>query len=89
MLGVAHAQLVDVDIAGLDPGHREPGENLPADGALTDSRRPAQPQDRDQIADHHARHTPEPMLRIVTPAFSRVDRIGQPSRQGSTRDGYR
>ena len=81
MLGVAHAQLVDVGVAGLDPGLRELAENLPADSAFTNSWRPAQPQDRDQIADHHASTPPKPMIRIVTAAFSGVDLISQPSQQ--------
>src|ERR1017187_5008881 len=51
-LGVAHAQLGKVDVAGLAPGPRELGEDLPADRGLADSRRAAQPQDGDQIAGH-------------------------------------
>jgi hypothetical protein len=70
-LGVAHAQLVDIYIAGSGPALGELGENLPADRALTGSRRPAQPQDRDQVADHNASAGPEPMIRMVTAAFSR------------------
>jgi len=81
-LGIAHARLVDVDIAGLDPGPRELREDFSADHGLTDSRRIAQLQDGDQLAAHrlpvstqrvagaaNARPVTKAMTRIVTATF--------------------